>query len=65
MRRLKERAAKEEKHQNRLPRPEPGVCWCRKLVFDETVARLKERAAKVEKRRRHARKDIALLLKKC
>ena len=36
---------------------------CRKLVFDETVARLKERAAKEEKRRRHAREDFTALLK--
>ena len=61
--RLEERAAKEEKYQNRLPKPEPGVCWCRKLVFDETVARLKERAAKEEKRWRHAREDFTALLK--
>ena len=42
---------------------EPDLLWCRKLVFDETVARLKERVAKEEKRRRHAREDFTALLK--
>jgi hypothetical protein len=38
------------------------VC-CRKLVFDEALARLKDKAAKEEKRRRRAREDFTLLLK--
>jgi hypothetical protein len=38
------------------------VC-CRKLVFDEALARLKEKAAKEEKRRRRAREDFTALLK--
>ena len=46
-----------------LLRPEVDLCWYRKLVFDETVARQKERAAKEEKRRRHAREDFTALLK--